>query len=435
MILEANLDLRQNLSRLFSNGSGGLSLCAALVSIEGADYHIMVELTPPDVSEVRMKNIAYAMSSRDNNFDVLRLFAALLVLWGHSYPLTADGKDDIFSKCLFGYDMAGSFAVMIFFVISGFLVTKSASERTTAEYLAARALRILPALACVVLLTVVVIGPILTNLSLIDYFRDRWTQSYLTNIFVFGIQYDIPSATAGLLYPGAINGSLWTLSLECGFYVILAVLFHFRLFTPRTAFVFIAAAVLANFYCTYVLGLSWNRPGPTVWKGAPLYQTAVNGSAFLLGSAFWIYRDRFLLSSGMVLVCAVALFAAQGTWSAAVVYSLTVPYLVMFFALGTPFKINLRPVGDLSYGVYLVAFPIQQTVIGLLGPHIYATKVSLIATPIVLAIAYFSWWFIEKPCLSLKRGSGYAAEYRGQREATQNADAGFVEPDSLPVRS
>jgi peptidoglycan/LPS O-acetylase OafA/YrhL len=352
-----------------------------------------------------MNTIAYAMSSRNNNFDVLRLFAALLVLWGHSYPLTADGKDDIFSKCLFGYDIAGGFAVMIFFVISGFLVTKSASERTTKEYLAARALRILPALACVVLFTVIVIGPILTNLSLIDYFLDRWTQSYLTNIFVFGIQYDIPSATGRLLYPGAINGSLWTLSLECGFYVILAVLFHFRLFTPRTAFVFIAAAVLANFYCAYVLGLSWNRPGPNVWKGAPLYQTAVNGSAFLLGSAFWIYRDRISLSAGMVLVCAVALFAAQGTWSAAIVYSLTVPYLVMFFALGTPFKINLRPIGDLSYGVYLVAFPIQQTVIGLLGPQIYATKVSLIATPIVLAIAYFSWWFIEKPCLSLKRGS------------------------------
>jgi peptidoglycan/LPS O-acetylase OafA/YrhL len=93
------------------------------------------------------------MSSRNNNFDVLRLFAALLVLWGHSYPLTADGQDDIFSKSLCGYDAAGGFAVMIFFVISGFLVTKSASERTTADYLAARALRILPALACVVLFT------------------------------------------------------------------------------------------------------------------------------------------------------------------------------------------------------------------------------------------------------------------------------------------
>ena len=77
-----------------------------------------------------MKTVASAMSNRNNNFDVLRLFAALLVLWGHSYPLTADGQDDIFSKSLCGYDTAGGFAVMIFFVISGFLVTKSASERT-----------------------------------------------------------------------------------------------------------------------------------------------------------------------------------------------------------------------------------------------------------------------------------------------------------------
>lgn len=57
---------------------------------------------------------------------------------------------------------------------------------------------------------------------------------------------------------------------------------------------------------------------------------------------------------------------------------------------------------------YLVAFPVQQTVIGLFGPHIYATKVSLTATPTVLDIAYFSWQFIEKPCLVLKRGGALA---------------------------
>jgi len=194
------------------------------------------------------------MSSRENNFDVLRLFAALLVLWGHSYPLTADGQDDIFSKCLFGYDTAGSFAVMIFFVISGFLVTKSASERTMGDYFAARALRILPALACVVVFTILVIGPILTTLPLGDYFRDRWTRSYLTNILVFGIQYDLPSTTTRLLYPGAINGSLWTLSLECGFYVVLGVLFFFGLFTPRIVYIIVIAVVLAKFYCLYRLG-------------------------------------------------------------------------------------------------------------------------------------------------------------------------------------
>lgn len=368
------------------------------------------------------------MSNRNNNFDLLRLFAALLVLWGHSYPLTADGKDDIFSKSLCGYDTAGGFAVMIFFVISGFLVTKSASERTTADYLVARALRILPALACVVLFTILVIGPILTTLPLVDYFRDRWTRSYLTNILVFGMQYDLPSTTTRLPYPGTINGSLWTLSLECGFYIILTVLFFFSLFTQRIAFIFIIAGVLAKFYCFYLLGLNWDNPGPAIWRGAPVYHTVVNGSAFLLGSAFWIYRDRISLSFAMVVACAVALYAAAGTWSAAIVYSLTLPYLVIYLALGTPFKVNLRQLGDLSYGAYLVAFPIQQTVIGLFGPHIYATKVSLIATPIVLAIAYFSWWFIEKPCLALKRGSPYAREGRGRPEAAESADARFAEP-------
>jgi len=130
----------------------------------------------------------------------------------------------------------------------------------------------------------------------------------------------------------------------------------------------------------------------------------------------------------MVVACAVALYAAAGTWSASIVYSLAVPYVVIYLALGTPFQIDLRQFGDLSYGAYLVAFPIQQTVIGLFGPHIYATKVSLIATPIVLAIAYFSWWFIEKPCLALKRRGAHALGARGRPEAADNADARFAEP-------
>ena len=370
-----------------------------------------------------MKTVASALSARNNNFDALRLLAALVVLWSHSYPLTAHSKDEIFSKILFGYDDGGSIAVTIFFVISGFLITKSASERDTSDYLIARALRILPGLALVVVATTLVIGPLLTNLSLVGYLRDHSTVSYLRNIRVFGVQYDLPSATAGLIYPGAINGSLWTLSLECGFYVIIAALFNFGLFTERNASIVVVAVVSVYFYCSYCLGYSWSNQGPMLWKGASLYLTAKYGSAFFLGGALWVYRKRAVLSCGMAVTCAIALFAAAGTASAVFVHTLSIPYLVIYFAIGVPITVSLKRVGDLSYGTYLFAFPIQQAIIFFLGPTISATKVSLLATPIVLMIAYCSWWFVEKPLLSLK-GTGMLT---GRAKHLQRLGAGSAQ--------
>src|SRR5690242_1709390 len=130
---------------------------------------------------VTMRTVADGLAYKANNFDWLRLFAAMLVLWSHSYPLTADGKDDIFTKMLFGYDLAGSFAVAIFFTISGFLVTRSAAGRSTVSYLIARSLRILPGLALAVLITVFAIGPMLTRMPLHQYFSDPSTLAYLGN--------------------------------------------------------------------------------------------------------------------------------------------------------------------------------------------------------------------------------------------------------------
>lgn len=351
-----------------------------------------------------MQTVSDAVSSRNNNFDLLRLFAALIVLWAHSYPLTDHGADDIFTKSLFGYDMAGSFAVLIFFVISGFLVTKSVTERGTGEYLAARALRILPALVCAVFVTVFVIGPLLTKLAVADYFSAPGTLAYLRNVFVFGIQYDIPAATKGLPYAGSINSSLWTLSLECGFYIALVGLVSFGLLTPRRAGIFVAAMVALYFYCAYVLGLSFGVPGPSLWQGATLFQVAKNGCAFFLGGAIWIYRDKVPLNAGVAIACALALYAAVGTSSATVVYALALPYLVIYAALGLP-AFSLRRLGDLSYATYLFAFPIQQLVINWIGGS-SPTNVSLIATPIVLTISYFSWWYLERPFLALKKHRG-----------------------------
>jgi peptidoglycan/LPS O-acetylase OafA/YrhL len=355
-----------------------------------------------------MRTIDACLVSRRNNFDVLRLGAALLVLWAHSYPLIGKGADDIFAKLIGHYDSGGGLGVTTFFAISGFLVTKSVFERSPADYVAARLLRILPGLAFAVLATVLVIGPVLTKMPLVDYFRDPSTLSYFRNILVFGVQFDLADTTATLPYR-QINGSLWTLAVECGLYTILVLLARFHVYQRRTAPLWIAVSVGAFAWGQYVLGLGWPNVGPTLWTGAPLYWVLKYGLAFTLGSSFWMYRERIPLDVGLVVACLVALVAACGTASGPLVYLLCVPYIVIYLALGLPRNFSLADgIGDLSYGVYLIAFPMQQLTIATVGSQ-SATVVSLIATALSLAFATASWRFVEKPCLMLKNGKRNAS--------------------------
>lgn len=339
-------------------------------------------------------------SRRGNNFDALRLFAAVVVLGSHSYPLTGHGLDDIFTNSLFGYDLGGSFAVLIFFAISGFLVTKSAVERSAADYLVARALRILPALVVAVFATVFIIGPLLTPATLAAYFADQFTLPYLKNIFVFGVSHHLPMATRGLPYE-AINSSLWTLSLECGFYVILIWIAQMGLLSRRLAWIAPLAMVALYFWCIFIGGMNWGSQGPTIWKGVTLYEVTKNGCAFFLGGTIWVYRDRIPITTPVAIAFCIALFAAAGTASAPVVYTFALPYLVIYAALALP-AINTAKVGDLSYATYLLAFPIQQLVIRWIGAN-SPTSVSLLTIAIVLPLAYLSWWYVERPFLSFKK--------------------------------
>src|SRR5690606_21549998 len=117
-------------------------------------------------------SLAECLARGRDNFLLLRLGAALLVLLGHSYALLAPGLaeadpahrwfDQIYSHFI---------GVMAFFVISGYLITLSWQRNPRiGRYLAARALRILPALGACVILTAFVLGPLATSLSWTEYF-------------------------------------------------------------------------------------------------------------------------------------------------------------------------------------------------------------------------------------------------------------------------
>jgi len=140
-----------------------------------------------------------------NNFDFIRLVAASLVVFSHSFILAegTDGREPLYFLTA-GREDLGQVAVATFFVISGFLITMSfESSRSIGNYLWKRVLRVFPALIILLLLTTFVLGPLATNLSLKDYFSQGHTYSYLTNVRLFRLQYDLPGLFQENPYPNA----------------------------------------------------------------------------------------------------------------------------------------------------------------------------------------------------------------------------------------
>ena len=110
--------------------------------------------------------------SRENNFNIIRLLAALLVIYVHSFAIFKINIDEPIAKVLHSGVSLGEFAVYVFFIISGYLITASfVRSKSNWHYFKARLLRIYPGLMAVMLLTAFVVGPLVSNLDMKTYFQ------------------------------------------------------------------------------------------------------------------------------------------------------------------------------------------------------------------------------------------------------------------------
>ncbi len=134
------------------------------------------------------------------------------------------------------------------------------------------------------------------------------------------------------------------------------------------------------------------------------------GLAFLAGVLFYCYRDRIVLSWPLLIVAVLGLLAvgvaAPGSRALPLVEPLLVGY-VLFFIAYLPMG-SLQHVarhGDISYGLYLYAYPVQQLLIKAFQPRLNTLSLFLTATAVTTLFAAASWQFVEKPFLRLKRSS------------------------------
>lgn len=326
------------------------------------------------------------------------MIAALMVLVSHSFAIaTGDGNKEPLRLWL-GVT-PGAIAVDIFFIVSGLLVTQSMERHARVfTFVRARFLRVWPGLLVAMVLTVFVLGVALTKLPLSDYLSDKGTWRYfIDNTTVFHrISWTLPGVFGSNPLPDSVNGSLWTLRHEVRAYAFLLLTWwvSYRLLRRGPWFYWLVLAIAGVTMLMHLQALSGATVESSSWR---LY------AMFAMGGALYMLRSRVSLAFRWWVMCALALTLAvlyQPAFGFA--YSLLLPYLVIWLAYAPAGVLtHYNRVGDYSYGTYIYAFPIQQTV-ALILPGISVSGLLGLSFVVTLLFAAASWHFVEKPAMSLK---------------------------------
>lgn len=353
------------------------------------------------LTETPMRTVA-ADPGRDatgheaNNFDLIRFLAASAVLYSHCFALTAKGGDEPLVRWTHGEFTFGGLAVRVFFVISGFLVTSSWLRNPhSSAFASARVLRIFPALA-VALAYCVLAGLLTTSLSSADFLTHPDTWRYYWHNLALQTEFFLPGAFHTNPNPDAVNGSLWSLYYEVRAYIIVLVIGVFGLMRSRwlgTAAWLAAAALVALWPVAWGISVEHDWP-------------VINASACFVGGALLALhpgavRSRWL--GGVAILAAVALPFTLGTpCSEATMDVLLVSSTISLAYFPAPALAHFGRHGDFSYGLFIYAYPTQQ-LIAWAGVRDNVYAMFALAFPATLALAAFSWHFVERPCRDLKR--------------------------------
>jgi peptidoglycan/LPS O-acetylase OafA/YrhL len=388
-------------------------------------------------------------------FDSLRLSLACAVILYHSFGVTA-------AESFAPLEILAEGIVPAFFVLSGFLVTGSAMRSTLPRFLINRALRIFPALIALVSVSALVLGPLLTQLDVSEYFAASQTRQYFLAI-LGASQLELPGVfleghPEGAIHTdlhaaGIFNISLWTIRWEMICYALVAVLIASKLIGRPTVILALFVAVLSfrlGLYIAHpdVIQVRDSALGPVIFPALEMHNLALDMSLsrwtpnwftnrlaihvtswqfrvimfFIAGILLYHWRYRLcrrpawaLASAGVLVVVSAVFSGQQSTPVTTLLTVLPIAYLVGF--VGTA-RIPLPSIlkGDYSYGVYLWAFPIQQMV------HLYGLDVgspwlnTTISIPFALLAGCASWHWVERPILARRRFAIGRNQPTGERE-------------------
>jgi peptidoglycan/LPS O-acetylase OafA/YrhL len=354
---------------------------------------------------LRAPTVAAALARPYDNFALIRLALAVAVVVSHAFSVSIGSTrfEPLFAMT--GFTL-GEHAVNGFFAVSGFLVTMSFERRGWRRYVLARSLRLAPGLV-VATLAVVALGAALTRLPAAEYWREPSLWRFiLRTLTEFKSSAPLPGVFEANPYPFPM-GTVWTLKYEVFCYIGVLVLGVSGLLQRRIATLVLVAGLFAGLVAVDAFAPNASER---------VHTTLRLGLAFSIGGCLYVWRDRAKVSTVAVAVLALAtallhtsplykalLFAAE---------SYGVLWLALMPGLSHP-ALALRH--DFSFGTYLYGWPVQQTVVHFV-PTAGALFLLVPSLVVTLGVAAFSWFFVERPALSLKfrwgdtpRGDGSTA--------------------------
>jgi peptidoglycan/LPS O-acetylase OafA/YrhL len=340
-------------------------------------------------------------SSRSNNFDAIRLLLATLVVGSHSFPLLlGDNARELFVRITGGQITGGELAVNGFFALSGFLIALS-WDRThnLAQFFKKRLLRIYPGFFVAALFGSCIIAPQIASDA-----SEYWHQFSSVQFLFSATNLDprLPSVFANMPIP-AVNGSLWSIRYEFLCYVGIATLGLVGAFRCRLALLVAFATSIAIYAGQLHHSLQVPGRGFSFVYGDPVLWPRL-AAFFLSGVLFYLYRNSIERSRRLFGVASTGL-VFFGAASPLLMLPLVLPMFgtyLLFYVASHPVPRLQRFTGraDISYGLYLYAFPVQQLLVHEYGSLLTPLTLFLTAFPLTALLAMGSWFIVEKPFLS-----------------------------------
>ena len=335
-----------------------------------------------------------------NSFDMLRLVLASMVVLEHSYFLIDnETRRDPISILSGGQTNSGQLAVYMFFSLSGFLVTSSLlSSASIGDFLAKRTARIVPGFLFATVIGCLVVGP-LTAHNLVQFFQEQNWRTIVIQALALK-----PVALIDVLQGNPVqlvHGTLWSIAYEFDCYLLLSffgVLGLLRSFWTVLLYASIAVVLAA----AMLVGLPRIDHGIAGLLISSPDNWPVLFPFFFVGSAFFVFRRRIPKSGALLLASVTWIIAGFCVGGAYWALLLGGTYIILFVSLST--ALQVRVFGrrtDLSYGVYLYGWPIQQLLLFYSGMKLSALALFATALPASYLIAWLSWTFVEHPSLGL----------------------------------
>lgn len=348
------------------------------------------------------KTIKDIYNSRNNSFTIMSIIMSIMIIIFHSYALFYNnGKTDFFSNLL-GYENTGSIVVSIFFIISGFMIpTSLKNSKSLKQYFYKRIKKIIPPLFLCLLVSGLVIAPLVSKVNYLNYLFHPGNYFYyiFDNIFfIKNTVFRIGNAFINNPYPAVINGSIWTLKHQFFMYILIVPIFYLFLKDDKKYYYLIyllmfIIVVLSYLGCLDVIYKFLDHRLGFIGifsEGKMLVRFTYY---FMVGVFINKYIDKIPVNIPCVLVAILSIVLTHKSDVLPFICLICLPYLTI--VLGTikcPIKIT-----DISYHIYIWAFPIQQLIIYLWFKQLNIYSYMLLSIFITVLISYISYYLTEYP--------------------------------------